>query len=145
MERLNKKSGFTLLEIIIVIIIIGVLASLALPRFFKTVEYSRATEALSHLSSIRQSMQRCFLISNSFTPCVTAVPAPFAGLDVEDPSSTAAGGATAHFDYALAAPTATTFVITATRNVFEGGTFGDTITINETGVKTGTGNFSNVR
>ena len=36
--KLDKnKSGFTLLEIIIVIIIIGILASLALPKFFKTV------------------------------------------------------------------------------------------------------------
>ena len=32
------KKGFTLLELIVVIIIIGVLASLGLPQFFKTVD-----------------------------------------------------------------------------------------------------------
>ena len=51
MRHANKK-GFTLLEIIIVIIIVGVLASLALPRFFSTVEYSRSTEALASLTSV---------------------------------------------------------------------------------------------
>ena len=51
--NLNKnKSGFTLLEIIIVIIIIGILASLALPKFFKTVEYSRSMEALTNLGNV---------------------------------------------------------------------------------------------
>ena len=43
---LKRKKGVTLLEIIIVVIIIGVLASLALPRLFSTVEFSRSAEAI---------------------------------------------------------------------------------------------------
>ena len=142
MERLNKKSGFTLLEIIIVIIIIGVLASLALPRFFKTVEYSRATEALSHLSSIRQAVNRCYLPTNSYANCNT-----FANLDIDDPSSIATGGPTAHFDYTIAVPGVggAAYTVTATRNGFEGTNVGDTIQLDDTGAKRGTNQYSSVR
>ncbi len=137
MKRLNKKSGFTLLEIIIVIIIIGVLASLALPRFFKTVEYSRATEALSHLSAIRQSVNRCFLTANTYAGCTLA------NLDVDDPSA-AAG---THFTYVVNIPgtAGTPFTVVATRNGFEGTNAGDTIEIDDTGVKRGTNQYSGVR
>ncbi len=58
--RMNKnRSGFTLLEIIIVIIIVGVLASLALPRFFNTIEYARSTEALNMIGTLKRGADRC--------------------------------------------------------------------------------------
>lgn len=108
MRHLKNKSGFTLLEIIIVIIIIGVLASLALPRFFKTIEYSRSAEALQSISTIRQSLERCILQSpGTLSNCNT-----IAKLDVEDPGT----ASSAHFSYTITAPTATnTYAITATR------------------------------
>lgn len=40
------KKAFTLLELVIVIIIIGVLASLALPRMFRVIEGTKAAEAV---------------------------------------------------------------------------------------------------
>ena len=57
--------GFTLLELIIVIIIVGVLASLALPKFFAMIEESRSVEALSNISAIRQAMERCYVMATS--------------------------------------------------------------------------------
>ncbi|MDZ4241217.1 MAG: prepilin-type N-terminal cleavage/methylation domain-containing protein, partial [Candidatus Omnitrophota bacterium] len=90
---IGKTKGFTLLEIIIVIIIVGVLASLALPRFFSTVEYSRSTEALSSVSAIRQSMERCYLQRNgTYTGCVD-----FTVLDLNNPGLSP----NAHFTYVL--------------------------------------------
>ena len=57
MNRITtKKSGFTLLEIIIVVIIVGVLASLALPRFFQTIEFARSLEAMNVMASARRAL-----------------------------------------------------------------------------------------
>ena len=59
MKIKNNRSGFTLLEIIIVIIIVGVLASLALPRLFNTIEFSRSTEALNAIGILKRAADRC--------------------------------------------------------------------------------------
>ncbi len=56
---MNK--GFTLLELIIVIIIVAVLASLALPRMFKAVEQARSAEAMAGIASIRRAIEVCAL------------------------------------------------------------------------------------
>ena len=82
--------GFTLLEIIIVIIIVGVLASLALPRFFNLIEFSRSTEALTNIGAIRQAMERCYLMNNGkYGPCTKSK------LDIDDPDTSP----NAHFTY----------------------------------------------
>ena len=54
----NKLAGFTLLEIIIVVIIIGVLASIALPNYNRTVERSRLAEAVNTLKIIKDAQSR---------------------------------------------------------------------------------------
>lgn len=141
MYKLNNKSGFTLLEIIIVIIIVGVLASLALPRFFATVEYSRSTEALSSIAAIRGAMERCYLqASGSYSGC-TAFDTQ---LDLNDPGTSP----NAHFSYSIGSATATGYAITATRNTVDGGTSGDTIVVTQTTTavtRSGTGAFSSIK
>jgi type IV pilus assembly protein PilA len=45
MSRFFKKQGFTLIELMVVIVIIGVLASLAIPRFSEASSKAKASEA----------------------------------------------------------------------------------------------------
>ena len=52
------KKGFTLLEMIIVIIVIGLLATLAVPRYFKLTERARSVEGVSLLGLLRASQIR---------------------------------------------------------------------------------------
>lgn len=58
----KTSKAFTLLEIVIVIIIIGVLASLALPKLFGMVESSRSAEALASFATLRREIERCYLM-----------------------------------------------------------------------------------
>ncbi|HEY1602011.1 MAG TPA: type II secretion system protein [Pirellulales bacterium] len=53
-----SRGGFTLVELAVVIVIIGVLASFGVPRFLKSVERSKAAEAFNYLSAVRDSQER---------------------------------------------------------------------------------------
>jgi len=55
--RMDKK-GFTLLELLMVVIIIAILASIALPQYFRVTERSRTAQALQLLASIRGAQLR---------------------------------------------------------------------------------------
>ena len=52
------KKGFTLVELLVVVLIIAILAAVALPQYTTAVERSRATEALTLMAAISESVQR---------------------------------------------------------------------------------------
>ena len=139
MSSLKDRTGFTLLEIIIVIIIVGVLASLALPRFFSTVEYSRSTEAMNALGIIRESVFQCGIVSNNVVGCDN-----FSALEIDDPGLVPGS----HFSYAIAVTGANAFTVTATRNTVDGGTSGDLVELSVSGTGTsrsGTTAFASIK
>jgi prepilin-type N-terminal cleavage/methylation domain-containing protein len=68
----HSLRAFTLLEILIVVIIISVLASLALPRFGSMIERTRAMEAMNMLGVIRYSMERCYVMGRDYSKCLNA-------------------------------------------------------------------------
>ena len=57
---MKNKRGFTLLELLMVVIIIAILAAIAMPQYFRTVERSRSGEALQVLAAIRGSQLRYY-------------------------------------------------------------------------------------
>ena len=61
---LLSKRGFTLSEIMIAITIMAVLAGLAIPGYFRTVEQSRANEAITNLNIIHMG-EKIYRINNA--------------------------------------------------------------------------------
>lgn len=64
-RRLHR--GFTLVEVIVVVIVIGILASIAMPKYLRTVERSRCAEARKALGVIRDMELVYFVENNLYT------------------------------------------------------------------------------
>jgi len=72
------KKGFTLLELIVVIIIIGILATLGFAQYSKTLEKGRSAEAKLMLGQLRKAEEAYYLENAAYATDVTllAVNAP---------------------------------------------------------------------
>ncbi|WP_428051558.1 type IV pilin protein [Candidatus Avelusimicrobium faecicola] len=72
---MSRLGGFTLIELLVVVLIIGILAAMAMPQYFKAVERSRMTEAVTLMDSIVKAQRRKFMQTNHYA-------GEFQGLDV---------------------------------------------------------------
>jgi type IV pilus assembly protein PilE len=52
LRKLNNRRGFTLIELMIVVVIIGILAALAIPKFIKVTGKAKVAEAKTILKEI---------------------------------------------------------------------------------------------
>ena len=125
--RFQNIRGFTVLELVIVIIIVGILASLALPRFTRVIEKSRATEALVHLKVLREAIERCYLMGNGYGTCASRE----TGTREPSPND--------HFSYTVISADADSYYINAQRNTLDGGNTSDSVSLS-----CDNGNFPNM-
>ncbi len=61
------RKGFTLIELVVVVLIMGILASLGMPYYFKTVETSKATNSLA-LGHLLANANRMYRLDNPGAP-----------------------------------------------------------------------------
>jgi len=74
-KLLKKKSGFTLIELMIVVAIIGILAALAIPAFLGYVRRSKSTEVTTQLDNLFKSMASYYDQENATSQAVSAASA----------------------------------------------------------------------
>jgi prepilin-type N-terminal cleavage/methylation domain-containing protein len=67
MIKLNNKKGFTLIELMIVIAIIGILAAIAIPNFISYRNKAFCSKAESDASSVQAAMASYFSEPNNVT------------------------------------------------------------------------------
>ena len=84
--RWDTQRGFTLLELLMVVIIIAILASIALPQYFRVVERSRIAQVASLLSTIRGSEIR-FKAQNPANLYTVDLAVGTSPLDVQGPAN----------------------------------------------------------
>ena len=134
----NNKSGFTLIELMIVVLIIAILAALALPKFLSITEFAKSGEALSNADAIKNAIDRCGYRTGSF-----ATSCGLGQLDIKDPNT----NGDRLFQYTLANVGQTSVTILATRNTHNGGDNTSTVYLKYTSIliqKGGTGVFANL-
>lgn len=65
----RKATGFTLIELMIVVAVIAILAAIAYPTYQNQVRKARMSQAQADLLELAQFMERCFVSNNSYLGC----------------------------------------------------------------------------
>jgi len=67
-EHLSKKSGFTMIEIILVVVIIGILAGIAIPRMGGKTEKAQISQAKSNIVALSMAVQEFEMMNGTYPP-----------------------------------------------------------------------------
>ena len=118
---MTKRNGFSLIELMIVVAIIGILAAVALPQYNQYVLKGRLTEAFSGLQAGRTQLEQWYQDNRTYAGWATA-----ARLDA------LRSGNAGTFAFTCATPTADTYTLTATGS---GTAAGVVYTINQSNLR----------
>ncbi|BBB65636.1 pilus biosynthesis protein [Undibacterium sp. YM2] len=139
----KSEAGFTLIEILIVVVILGILAAISVPAYTDNVRRSRRADARSVLTQNAQFMQSFMTANDRYDKMRDNTPVALPMLV----SPVGATGSNIDYDISFTiAPTATTFSVRAVPRA--GGRMAadgcGTYAINESGARSNVGNTLSV-
>lgn len=76
MKKVRRQVGFTLIELMIALAIVGILASIALPSYSSYIKKARRADVQQYMLNLAQLNQRFFQDNRAFTSTLATLQAP---------------------------------------------------------------------
>lgn len=117
MEQTSMKlhnKGFTLIELMIGVVIIGIIAAIGIPAYQTQVQKARRADAQGALSSFSNTMERYFTNFNTYAGAADGGSDTGAPAATTFPSQAPLDGATKYYNLSITAATASTYTLRAT-------------------------------
>jgi len=147
----NIQAGFTLIELMVVVVVIAILASVAVPSYTNYVTAARRQGAAQELLTIASRQEQHFLDNKTYATTLTDLGYSAQPIGIDDSGAYVSATSTdALYTFAITSTTASTsgtiraFTISAIPkgSQLERDTECATLTLNEAGVKTAAGSIN---
>jgi type IV pilus assembly protein PilE len=127
----SSSQGFTLIEVLMVVVIIGILATIAIPSYTNSIERSKCSQGMHTLKNLRNAALEFYRVNETFVGM--DIPGP-GGLEELVSADFDSLDSNSFWDFSVPNTGATTFTLRATRE--NGPHGGESIDLDQNGVMT---------
>ena len=141
---MKKSKGFTLLELMIVVAIIGIIAALGYPSYQEQVAKTRRADCGGALVGLANAMERFYSVNSTYLGAGVSAANTGAPAATLYSSTCPVDGGTPSYNLSISAATASTYTLQAVPTGPQTGDRCGTLTLSNTGVKNVSGAESGV-